>query len=59
MKYSIAKMKAIDFAKKRHEPVRIAKANKKEDYCLLFGNDEPTKNFKVIEVVEVKQDSIQ
>jgi len=52
MKYSIAKMKAKEFYNERKEPIKIAKANKKEDYCLLFGNDEPTKNFKIIEIVD-------
>lgn len=52
MKYSIAKMKAKEFYKEKQEPIRIAKVNKKEDYCLLFKNEEPSQNFKVIEVID-------
>jgi hypothetical protein len=52
MKYSVAKSKANEFCRERKETIRIAKSNKLEDYCLLFGNEEPTKNHKVVEVVE-------
>ena len=52
MKYSIAKMKAIEFHNERKEIIRISKSNKKEDYCLVFSNDEPTKNYKIIETIE-------
>lgn len=41
MKNSIAKMKAIEISNERREPIRIAKANKKEDYCLFFKGYKP------------------
>lgn len=52
MKYSIAKMKALKFFHERKEPIRIAKANKKEDYYLLFENEKPSKNYIVIETID-------
>lgn len=52
MKYSIAKMQAKRFYEERKEEIKIAKSNKKEDYCLLFGKEQPTKNYKVVEIVE-------
>jgi len=51
MKYSIAKMQAIKFYNKTHKPIKIAKANKQEDYCLLFENETPSKNYKIIEII--------
>lgn len=51
MKYNIAKMKAIEFYNEMQEPIKIAKANKKEDYHLLFGDAKPSKNYTVIEVI--------
>lgn len=41
-------MQAERFCKERKETIKIAKANKKEDYYLLFGDTEPTKNYKVV-----------
>lgn len=55
MKYCIAKMNAIEFYKERKKPVKIAKANKKEDYYLILDDREPTKNYKIIEIVDDKQ----
>lgn len=52
MKYSIAKMQAKRFFEERKEPIRIAKANKKEEYYLLFCKEQPTKNYKVIETID-------
>lgn len=55
MKYGIIKMQAERFCNERKEPIKIAKANKKEDYHLLFGDAAPTKNYTVIEIVEPEE----
>lgn len=52
MKYSVAKFQAIRFYKEIQKPIKIAKATKKEDYYLILDDREPTKNYKVIEIVD-------
>lgn len=54
MNHNIALMQAKYFSNKRKEKIRIAKANNKEDYYLLFAGEEPSKNYKVIETVNVE-----
>lgn len=52
MKYSVAIAKATEFSEERKEPVRIAKANKKEDYCLLFTGNKIPPRHTVIEIID-------
>ena len=37
--YGVVKMKAHEFANERQEPVYVAKAKRKNDYCILFKED--------------------
>lgn len=51
MKYEVALFQAKQFCKERREDVRIAIANKNGHCELLFKDQEPSKNHKVIEII--------
>lgn len=51
MNYEIAKLKAQEFANEKCNPVYIAKAEHKFDFCVIFDMLELTKQYSVVETV--------
>ena len=51
--YDVALARAKEFSAERNESVMIAKAKNKTDYVILFEGETPTKNYEIIETVEI------
>lgn len=49
--YSLAKTNAEQFVKDGKKNVRIAKAKRKNSYIVLLEDENPTKNFEVLETL--------
>lgn len=50
--YEIIKANAEWLAQQRKQNVYITKANKKNDYVLIFEGQQPTRNYHIIETVK-------
>lgn len=53
MKYSVALARAKEFSIERNKLVMIAKAKGNNDCVILFEGEAPTKNYEIIETVEI------
>lgn len=49
--YSLAKSYAEQFVKEGKKNVRIAKAKRKNSYVTLLGDEKPSKNLEVLEML--------